>query len=520
MITTIDDLRRRAALYAMILLWVMAPVVGALGMWLGTGGWAEAVLLAAVAASVTVERRRGPAGLGVQLAASTGLAVAVATMVFLLRGHPWQADAHMIFFAAFALTAVFCDWRPILAYAGVVAVHHLVLNFLLTEAVFAGVASLGRVVLHAGVLVVQAVPLIWLATVLARMFAASEHLVAETGAARALAEDDAAAQAREREETGAVVDLLSAVIIRLGEGDTDAMLSAAVFPSKYDGLYQAFNATVGALARVIRAVEQGATGLLRSSDALAETALLTADRASQQSASVEQSSAAMARLSAGVEVTARLATEADRMMALNRREAEAGGAVLDQAVGAMRRIEESSSQISKISEVMEDIAFQTNLLALNAGVEAARAGEMGRGFAVVASEVRGLAQRASIAAKEIRGLVAESRENVTKGAVLVARTGTSLGALIAGAGNTAQIVSDISHQMQQQTAGLGALRENIAVMAETARAGAAVAQQSSTMGVALKGEATAMMAAVSAFRGGRKPGAAPRRATAQSWAAE
>jgi methyl-accepting chemotaxis protein len=519
MITTIDDLRRKAALYAVILLWAMAPAVTGLGLMLGTGGWAEGLLLTLVALVVTVEQRRGPSGLGVRLATSAGLAVAVSTIVFLMRGHPWQEDAHMIFFAAFALTAVFCDWRPIVAYAGVIALHHLVLNFTLTAAVFPGEASLGRVLLHAGVLVVQTVPLIWLATVLARMFATSERLVAETEAARALAEAHAAEQTREREETAGVVDLLSAVIIRLGAGDTDAMLTSAVFPERYDGLHQAFNATVAALARVIREVEQGASGLLRSSDALAETARVAADRAGQQSASVEQSAEAMARLSAGVEATAALASEADRMMSTTRREAAAGGAVLDQAVGAMRRIEESSSQISKISEVMEDIAFQTNLLALNAGVEAARAGEMGRGFAVVASEVRGLAQRASTAAKEIRVLIAESRENVSKGSSLVALTGSSLGALIAGAGSTAQIVTDISQKMQEQTSGLGALRENILVMEETARAGAEVAQQSSTMGAALKGEATAMIAAVTAFRRGPDAPQAPA-ARPQRWAAE
>ncbi len=72
-----------------------------------------------------------------------------------------------------------------------------------------------------------------------------------------------------------------------------------------------------------------------------------------------------------------------------------GGRVVQQVVGTMAGIQESSRKIVDIIGVIDGIAFQTNILALNAAVEAARAGEQGRGFAVVASEVRNLAQRSA-----------------------------------------------------------------------------------------------------------------------------
>jgi methyl-accepting chemotaxis protein len=296
------------------------------------------------------------------------------------------------------------------------------------------------------------------------------------------------------------------VMGQLAAGDLSIKLEPEDLPERYQALGTSFNATVKALSLVILDVEKGAQGLLVSAEALAESARVGADRAKQQSESVEESAAAMNQLTSGVEATTALASEADAMMTANQKEAEIGGSVLEQAVAAMQRIEESSNQISRISAVMEDIAFQTNLLALNAGVEAARAGELGRGFAVVASAVRELSQRAGDATKEIRTLVSDSRKNVAKGAELVGKTSESLGALIKGAGKTAVIVSDIATKMREQTRGLGALSNNIMVLEMTAQAGTQVANQSSAMGHQLREQASAMIGSVTAFRSGQVGG--------------
>ncbi|MBQ1764647.1 MAG: hypothetical protein IIZ92_17365, partial [Aquincola sp.] len=87
-----------------------------------------------------------------------------------------------------------------------------------------------------------------------------------------------------------------------------------------------------------------------------------------------------------------------------------GGRLFEQVVATMQRIDGSSRRIADILDVIDGIAFQTNILALNAAVEAARAGEQGRGFAVVAGEVRALAGRSAEAARQIKGLIGESRD--------------------------------------------------------------------------------------------------------------
>jgi len=135
--------------------------------------------------------------------------------------------------------------------------------------------------------------------------------------------------------------------------------------------------------------------------------------------------------------------------------------VVCEAVGAVGEIEESSTHIQAIIEVIDQIAFQTNLLSLNAAVEAARAGEQGRGFAVVAAEVRNLARRSARAAEEIKVLINESVARVNTGNDLVMETGEALANIRGSVREVTATVTEIAHATREQAIGIGSANDAV-----------------------------------------------------------
>jgi len=291
---------------------------------------------------------------------------------------------------------------------------------------------------------------------------------------------------------------------QMSQGDLATRIDASQFTDlddTYVVLCHDFNALAESLVELISSVRSSSDTVQGGAAEIAQVAQDLSKRTETQAATLEQSAAALEQLTSSVKSAAEKAGEADKAVADNRREAEASGEIVNSAIEAMHHIEESSSQITQIIGVIDDIAFQTNLLALNAGVEAARAGEAGRGFAVVASEVRALAQRASESAREIKELISKSVNQVEEGGRLVGKTGTALEEIVQRVAQVAGLVSEIASSAKEQSIGLQEINAGVNELDQVAQHNAAMVEETTASSQQLSTEAQRLTEVLARFSG-------------------
>ncbi|MBW4710308.1 methyl-accepting chemotaxis protein [Roseobacter sp. YSTF-M11] len=308
---------------------------------------------------------------------------------------------------------------------------------------------------------------------------------------------DAERKAR-ADEQAAVVDALAQSLRRLSTGDLSHRIETE-FPGTYEALRQDYNAALETLADLIRRIGESSGMIDASSSEIAASSLDLSRRTENAAATLEETAAALSELTSSVTSAARGATEASATVDTVKKDTETSREVMHQAVAAMGEIEDSSTKIAKIVEVIDSIAFQTNLLALNAGVEAARAGDAGRGFAVVASEVRILAHRCSEAATQINTLISESTDHVEKGVSLIDRTSEALETILQGVTNVSQNVSEIAVSASEQSGGIAEINTAVEQLDRSTQQNAAMFEETTAASQSLTNEASTLAKLVAGF---------------------
>ncbi len=410
------------------------------------------------------------------------MGVAAVVMVSLLlaatAGGAWQTDVHMYYFAVLAVLAAYCDRNVIAVGAVVIAVHHLVLSFVAPALVFDGGADLGRVFLHAGIVLVEAATLIWLSGYLAHLIAANEESLREADSARAIIQAAGQRDAAERVAAEAQRDRVLALSGRFEATAAGIITSVAARASE-------LQATAQSMSSIAEQTSRQSTAAAAASDLAMENVNTVAASTEELSASVRE---ILLRVNQSTQLT-------------NETVAEAHAA--DQG---MQALASAMDRIGEVVGLINGIAGQTNLLALNATIEAARAGDAGKGFAVVASEVKALANQTAKATQEISTQIASIQEATRASAQsiqgIVARIGKMSEAATAIASAVEEqgaATAEIARNVSEAAKGTGDVSNNIAGVAVSARNTGAAADEVLASARTLSQNGEALQSQVGAF---------------------
>ncbi len=289
---------------------------------------------------------------------------------------------------------------------------------------------------------------------------------------------------RKADEQEEAKENLQRQVIRLlddveGAARGDLTVQAEVTADVLGAVADAFNLTIQNLRDIVQQVKvaakdvtKGATNSETFARALSSDALRQAEELAVTLNSVQVMTDSIQRVAEAAREAETVARDASTI-------ALKGGEAVENTVAGIleiretvaettrkvKRLAESSQEISKIVALISQIASRTNLLALNASIEAARAGEAGRGFAIVADEVRQLADKSAKSLKEIEQIVMqiqsetgsvmtameEGTQQVIKGTKLAEDAKRSLENIIQVANRIDILVRSITSDTVEQT---------------------------------------------------------------------
>jgi len=249
---------------------------------------------------------------------------------------------------------------------------------------------------------------------------------------------------------------------------------------------------LGRLTTVTTGLSEAVDEVNRAAGGISGVSQSLAQGASEQAASLQETSASLEQMASMTRTNADNARQADALMGETARVVETVNASMTQLDSSMQEVTAASQETAKIIKTIDEIAFQTNLLALNAAVEAARAGEAGAGFAVVADEVRALAMRAAEAAKNTATLIESTVSKVKEGSDLMGKTTDVFSQVTESTGKVKELVAEIAAASAEQSQGVDQINKAVNEMNHVTQQTAANAEESASASEELNAQSLQM----------------------------
>lgn len=304
---------------------------------------------------------------------------------------------------------------------------------------------------------------------------------------------------RTNELLSAYIDDISEKLGQISEGDLRVAVDMeyigdfAAIKHAMEETTLSLNQTLSIINNASEEVTTGAAQVSTGAQALAAGSTVQAATVEELSVSIARISEQAADNSSNVRVASRYVDQAGAGVTT-------GNEYMKQLTQAMEEIGNVSNDITKITKMIEDIAFQTNILALNATIEAARAGAAGKGFAVVADEVRNLAAKSAEAAKQTSHLIAESVSTVEKGTELTSQTAQILSEVEQKALIIKERITKIDQASAEQAASIEQIKLGLNQVSSVVQNNAATAEENSASSEEMSAQALTLRREVGKFR--------------------